>query len=187
MLKGIGPSTLYKNASSIYIATMTQERRFADEEDTSFTGKLPKRHSLKAEASEEITDRRSGYHAYLKSKHWQVRKNVYFDYNPKICVICETAANVEVHHLLYDNFGYERDEDLVALCRRDHQGFHFKYGAHGDMRAETMRYIKSERRRLGIDRLGEQPRPNAPSQLANIVDKSARPIWKLIDIVLMRK
>ena len=47
----------------------------------------------------------------------------------KNCQRCESVDNLNVHHIIYDNFGNEKDhlEDLVLLCRKCHKTLHNKY------------------------------------------------------------
>lgn len=35
-------------------------------------------------------------------------------------MICDEEAT-EAHHLSYENFGHERDQDLIAICRECNQ------------------------------------------------------------------
>jgi hypothetical protein len=67
------------------------------------------------------------YQVYIKSKWWTKRKNKYYQENGRKCAICNSSEHIQLHHLKYGNFGEEKDQDLLALCRFHHTDFHDKY------------------------------------------------------------
>lgn len=66
------------------------------------------------------------YRAYCLSAHWQARKALYFEANPKVCAIpdCRKRKGLHLHHVSYANLLAERDEDLIPLCAAHHRGLH---------------------------------------------------------------
>ncbi len=81
------------------------------------------------------------YKLYIESKFWRRRKDQYFATHAKRCAVCRTPERVDLHHKAYGNYGRERDEDLVALCKKHHEGFHAKHGVARDMRLDTDSYV----------------------------------------------
>lgn len=85
------------------------------------------------------------YREYIKSRHWEARKDAYFETNARECSLCGSGARVELNHIYYGNFGFERDEDLIALCRRHHEELHAEIGVSKDMRYATAIFIERYR------------------------------------------
>lgn len=77
------------------------------------------------------------YKVYIKSQHWQNRKNRYYQANGRRCAVCNSAHFIDLHHRVYGNYGSERDEDLVPLCKKHHEAFHQRYGVRGNMKTDT--------------------------------------------------
>ena len=40
------------------------------------------------------------------------------------CEKCGAEERLDVHHLTYENFGFEKDEDLQILCQNCHRAVH---------------------------------------------------------------
>lgn len=83
------------------------------------------------------------YETYIKSKYWKERKNKFFKDFGRKCRACGRFSYIQVHHMVYrrQEFGMERDSDLVALCKDCHLEFHEKYGNKGNTLAETYEFI----------------------------------------------
>lgn len=64
------------------------------------------------------------YSEYLKTAHWQLRRERALDRAGHHCQVCHAIELLEVHHNTYERLGHERDADLVVLCRNCHQLFH---------------------------------------------------------------
>lgn len=66
------------------------------------------------------------YQEWLKTKYWYEVKKLVFARDGKICRICKSEKNLEVHHDTYKNHFQEHRhlEDLMVLCRTCHQDFH---------------------------------------------------------------
>jgi len=65
------------------------------------------------------------YAEYLKTDHWKnVKKKVFIRVGNK-CQLCSSKINLNVHHNTYENRGEERYEDLIVLCQKCHEIFHF--------------------------------------------------------------
>jgi hypothetical protein len=75
------------------------------------------------------------YAIYIKSKYWTKRKNRYYQEHKRECIICSSSKFCDLHHLAYrhEEFGNERDEDLVCLCRNCHEDYHLEFGVKGNM------------------------------------------------------
>jgi len=64
------------------------------------------------------------YKEYLQTTNWTaIRKTTLLRDNDK-CVICNKKAQ-QVHHLTYDNVGFEKQEDLISVCKPCHEEIHF--------------------------------------------------------------
>ena len=61
------------------------------------------------------------YREYLRSDWWKKKKK---NTGNKICFVCSTKNNLQLHHLTYVRIGREKDKDLKWLCREHHEGFH---------------------------------------------------------------
>lgn len=64
------------------------------------------------------------YDQYLKSADWQRKKLDVKARDSDKCRACGATENLEVHHLTYERLGNERLEDLVLLCKEDHNAVH---------------------------------------------------------------
>ena len=68
---------------------------------------------------------RSEYYAYIRSEKWKkVRERYWKSKQPKVCFICGTAKELDLHHRTYKRLGCEHLRDLVALCRTCHNEVH---------------------------------------------------------------
>lgn len=83
------------------------------------------------------------YKDYIKSVFWRNRKNAYFRKHGKKCTLCD-STKVGLHHLVYKDFGAEKDEHLIALCWYHHEKFHIEYGVQGNMIKNTNEYIDEQ-------------------------------------------
>jgi len=62
------------------------------------------------------------YADYMKSTTWFGIRKAAFDRAKNLCERCKTQTATEVHHKTYENFfGYERLDDLVAVCHPCHE------------------------------------------------------------------
>ncbi len=74
---------------------------------------------------------------YWRSDAWRRRRRARLAYDNHQCVSCKRqhgdtdprlkgnrTTRLEVHHLTYARFGYERLEDLLTLCQRCHATEH---------------------------------------------------------------
>ena len=62
---------------------------------------------------------------YRMQPEWQVRRVQALTRARYRCQMCSSHdATLDVHHNSYQNYGDERPEDLVVLCRSCHQKFH---------------------------------------------------------------
>lgn len=67
--------------------------------------------------------------AYYQSDEWKARRDECLDLAFHVCYLCRGLAE-QAHHLTYERLGNERQEDLMALCRRCHEAVH-GYGVLG--------------------------------------------------------
>lgn len=103
---------------------------------------VPKKERKKREYKKRIPKK---YALYIKSKFWTKRKNDYYRVHKKICQACSSKKFINLHHILYEDFGFEKDENLVALCRDCHEEFHEMYGVKHKMKKETNQFIIEKR------------------------------------------
>lgn len=70
----------------------------------------------------KLSEMRAHHGDYINSPEWRAKKREFWNSDrPRICYVCGTSNNLELHHLTYERFGQERLEDLVPLCRAHHQ------------------------------------------------------------------
>ncbi len=86
----------------------------------------------------------SDYFRYINGSIWKARKIVYYATHPKKCRACGSTHKVELHHMMYGQFGYETDDVLVCLCDYCHDEFHSKQRTKTDMIKETELFIKKK-------------------------------------------
>lgn len=72
---------------------------------------------------------KDGYHAYLASDAWQVKRRAALARAGGRCQLCNSRWSVQVHHRTYDRLGREADGDLIVLCADCHATFHGKLNA----------------------------------------------------------
>ena len=83
---------------------------------------LPADKELQSKAIIILALRELPYSEYLQTEHWhEVRMMAIKRYLGQ-CV-CGADAN-DVHHSNYDHKGFERPEDVIALCRPCHKRWH---------------------------------------------------------------
>ena len=85
------------------------------------------------------------YREYIASRHWTNRKVAYFATHKKECALCHSTIFVELNHIYYGNFGYEKDEDLIPLCSSHHEALHRYSGVSRDMRYATADFVEWQR------------------------------------------
>jgi len=71
------------------------------------------------------------YGKYLKSAAWKNLRALILKRDSGRCVICKAKAD-EVHHLTYDQVGYEPPEDLISICDRCHNTIHPSKNSRGE-------------------------------------------------------
>lgn len=84
-----------------------------------------------ADRSEVERLRALPYADYLQSEHWKTTRRVVVwdaDFRCQLCNTCELGQpwGLHVHHRTYERLGYERRQDLIALCPDCHARFHDK-------------------------------------------------------------
>jgi len=68
-----------------------------------------------------------GYNEYLKSKAWGLKRAAVLARAKGLCEECRERPAIQAHHLTYRHWGYERLDELVAVCLECHAEFH-KHG-----------------------------------------------------------
>ena len=64
--------------------------------------------------------RDTAYQRYIRSKEWRARAEARLERDGHVCQVCGGKAT-DVHHLTYERFGHEKEDDLVSLCRKCHE------------------------------------------------------------------
>jgi hypothetical protein len=66
------------------------------------------------------------YNKYLNSDTWKAKaKRIKRKFDFK-CALCSSGQNLHTHHRTYQNLGFEKDDDLIALCSDCHSEFHHR-------------------------------------------------------------
>jgi hypothetical protein len=89
------------------------------------------------------------YREYIGSRLWAERKQRYYAEHPKQCAVCR-SPHVDLNHIYYGNYGFEKDEDLIPLCRSHHEALHRHIGVRKDMRYATGDFIEWQRNLLKL-------------------------------------
>ena len=67
-------------------------------------------------------------HAYLKSIEWKKLRHSVLVRDNYTCQICNSSANLHVHHMSYRNLFHEPLDDLITLCNTCHTNIHETFG-----------------------------------------------------------
>lgn len=82
------------------------------------------------------------YANYINSDKWREIKNRYYQKFPRKCAACLSSKKIHLHHMVYGNFGDEKDEDLIPLCEPHHADYHRANGTQRNMKRTTMAFIE---------------------------------------------
>ena len=64
------------------------------------------------------------YKEYIQSDKWVKTRCDAILYAEGKCESCGSDKNLQVHHINYDNLGFEEPDDLIVLCGRCHMKEH---------------------------------------------------------------
>jgi hypothetical protein len=64
------------------------------------------------------------YRAYLRTDHWQAKRQEALTHYGRSCARCEATGKLHVHHKTYQRLFKERITDLEILCERCHRQAH---------------------------------------------------------------
>ncbi len=82
------------------------------------------------------------YTNYINSDKWREIKNRYYQKFPRKCAACLSSKKIHLHHMVYGNFGDEKDEDLIPLCEPHHADYHRANGTQRNMKRTTLAFIE---------------------------------------------
>lgn len=90
--------------------------------DTTFVKRPPKAKKIRAAKNAE---KRMNYEQYMKSVEWKnLRMSIYAKRGRK-CEKCgQDKGEIHAHHLTYERFTKELEEDIMLLCRPCHEKEH---------------------------------------------------------------
>lgn len=89
-------------------------------------------------------DRKDCYKRFLQTKRWKTKRNGVVK-ERKVCEVCGSAIDFNVHHKTYFRLGDELDQDLQLLCRTCHETkHHLKPRAKPRIRLNTVRQRATE-------------------------------------------
>jgi len=89
------------------------------------------------------------YKEYMDSVYWARRKEEWYAKFTKTCWACHSVENIHLHHVSYERMGFERDDDLVSLCKTCHGELHDKYGTK-NLDSNTVNFLIEKRESLGL-------------------------------------
>lgn len=90
--------------------------------------------------------RRLPYRTYLRTAHWQRVRALALERAGHQCELCSSTQSLEVHHRSYARLGFERPDDVIALCAECHREHH---------RALVLRTIRATERAQGAVTVAE--------------------------------
>lgn len=64
------------------------------------------------------------YYRWINSNAYRKKRNEKLKEVGYKCELCGSAKNLQVHHITYDNLGYEPLDDLLVVCRKCHEELH---------------------------------------------------------------
>jgi len=67
---------------------------------------------------------KADYQEYLKTDHWERRRQRSLALAGQACQICKSTKNLNVHHNDYSRLGSELDSDLFVVCEKHHKMIH---------------------------------------------------------------
>lgn len=83
----------------------------------------------KTKVKKEVRKRKpKKYDAYINSGLWERRKNAYYKLYGRMCAICGSIEFIHLHHKYYGEYGEEKDNHLIPLCKSHHDEFHAMLG-----------------------------------------------------------
>lgn len=85
----------------------------------------------------------NNYDDYIKSKHWQDKKQEYFRFHDRQCIECGSIKAIHLHHMTYEHIGNERLSELIPLCEMCHKATH---SADKIVKAELKPKVKPNRK-----------------------------------------
>lgn len=66
------------------------------------------------------------YKHYIDSEMWKQKRIKRIKNDGYKCQLCGSAMNLQVHHITYENVPFEKDDDLLTVCKSCHQKLHEK-------------------------------------------------------------
>ena len=87
-------------------------------------------------------EKRRGWRKYYKSATWKAQRKKAFAMQGRICAVCGTDQDLQVHHLRYWKWGFpiqgreHPKKDLRILC-----GMHHRRGYYPDWRIRLDRFL----------------------------------------------
>lgn len=97
-----------------------------------------KRHKLRAKRTQ------IDYNEYINGPLWSQRKEKYYAKHKRQCKACGTYKRIDLHHMVYGNFGKESDEYLIPLCTNCHHEFHQKHSIKANLLKDTWKFIRTK-------------------------------------------
>lgn len=64
------------------------------------------------------------YYRWINSNAYRGKRNEKLKAVGYKCELCGSAKNLQVHHITYENLGYEPLDDLLVVCRKCHEELH---------------------------------------------------------------
>ncbi len=90
------------------------------------------------------------YERYIQSPQWKAQREAALARAKHCCQLCgvsKWSAQLEVHHLTYENLGNELPADLMVLCEKCHQGTHDRWSFFQSLR-EQRAYVEAHWKEL---------------------------------------
>jgi hypothetical protein len=87
---------------------------------------LPKTKRFKKNKKKKVdkVKGKEAYHAYLRSKEWELFRQKAFDFYGRECKQCGSKHLLQVHHETYKNIFKEQLSDVTILCESCHEAVH---------------------------------------------------------------
>lgn len=82
------------------------------------------------------------YFEYVKSERWKKRKEKYHLTHKRQCVACGSFREIDIHHLEYGDWGYEKDTALITLCHSCHDEYHRHRQVGQPLESSSLQFIR---------------------------------------------
>lgn len=120
------------------------------------------------------------YDEYLHSDAWAARRDDALRRADHRCQICNSDAEVHVHHRTYERIGAELSSDLTVLCAACHERHHYTTFDDIESRRDFGGFNKQDRFGRALHELFITSIQLHPLERAPWLDERYAPLWEFL-------